>query len=70
MDRVERLVLKDRVKDLILVVSPERRLAQEHLVDEYPKRPPVDGPAVALLEDDLPGSALLSAHRSDALRGP
>jgi hypothetical protein len=53
VDRVQRLVLEDRIEDLVLVVAAERRLAEEHLVDENAKRPPVDGAPVALLEEDL-----------------
>ena len=53
LDRIQRLVLKDRVKDLVLVVAAERRLAQEHLVQQNAKRPPVNCTTVALLEQDL-----------------
>ena len=53
VDRVQRLVLEDRIKDLVLVIPAEGRLAQQHLVDEHAKRPPVDRTAVALLEDNL-----------------
>ncbi len=57
VDRVERLVREDGVVDLVLVLAAERRLLQQHLVDEHAKGPPVDGPAVALVEQDLALSA-------------
>lgn len=53
--RVERLVLQDGIKDLILVVSPEGRLAEQHLVGQNTKRPPVDSASVSLFEQNLCG---------------
>jgi hypothetical protein len=55
VDRVQRLILENGVKDLVLVVSTEGRLTEQHLVDEDSERPPIDSAAVALLEDDLFG---------------
>lgn len=62
---VQRLVLENGIEDLILVVSAEGRLTEQHLVDEDSKRPPIDGTTVALLEDDLfdEMSSVLAADR-------
>lgn len=53
MNRVQRFVLEDGVKDLVLVVPPEGRLSEQHLVNKYSKSPPVDRAAVALFQDNL-----------------
>jgi hypothetical protein len=53
VDGIQRLILEDGVKNLVLIVTAERRLTQEHLVDEYSKGPPIDSTAVPLLQDDL-----------------
>lgn len=52
-DRVERRVLKDGVKDLVLVVAPEGRLAEQHLVRQDTKGPPVDRARIWPLKQDL-----------------
>jgi hypothetical protein len=53
VDRVERLIFEDRVEDFVFVVTAERRLAEQHLVDEDTEGPPVDCSTVSLFEDDL-----------------
>lgn len=47
------VVSADGQEELLLVVAVERRLANEHLVQQYPERPPVHGAAVLLAEQDL-----------------
>lgn len=56
MDRIQRLILENRIKDFVLIVAPERRLPEQHLVDEHTEGPPIDSTTVALLEDDLRGA--------------
>lgn len=73
VDRVQRLVLQDGIKDLVLVVATERRLPEEHLVDEDSKRPPIDRTTVPLFENDLRReqfSAVEDGERGDAPREP
>lgn len=38
----------DRLKQLILVISMERRLPNQHLIQQDSKRPPVDGEGILL----------------------
>lgn len=52
-DRVQWLIFEDGVEDFVLVVSAERRLAEQHLVHEHAESPPVDGTAIALLQKNL-----------------
>lgn len=42
-------------EELLLVVAVERRLADEHLIQQHPERPPVHGAAVLLAQQDLEG---------------
>lgn len=51
--RVVRHVHPDGLKQLILVITLERRLANQHLIHQYPKRPPVHGEGVLLSQQDL-----------------
>ena len=52
-NRVKGFVFKNSVENFILVVAAERRLAEQHLVHEHTKRPPVDGTAVSLFKQNL-----------------
>lgn len=68
--RVERLIFQDCIEDFILVISPERRLTEQHLVRQDTKRPPVDSTSVPLLEQDLKDgrkSAIVVIAHSDAV---
>ena len=51
--RVPHLVVDDGVEHLLLVVPGKRRLADEHLKDEYAEAPPVDRPSVRRLGQHL-----------------
>ena len=53
MNRIQRLILEDRIENLILVVSSERRLTKQHLVNQHSKRPPIYRSSVALFQNDL-----------------
>ena len=52
-DGVERLIFEDGVEDFVLVVTAEGGLPEKHLVHQHTKRPPIDGSAVTLFEEDL-----------------
>ena len=52
----------DGLKQLILVIAMERRLANQHLVQQDPKGPPVDGEGVLLSQQDL----MTSSHKSSS----
>jgi len=43
----------DGLEQLLLVAAVERGLAQEHLVQQYPERPPVHRAVVLLTQKDL-----------------
>lgn len=58
VDWVEGLVGENGVVDLVFVFAAERRLLEEHLVDEDAKGPPVDCAAVFLVKEDLGGLVL------------
>ena len=45
-DRVEDVVVKDRLEEVVLVVGFERRLAGHHLVHQHAQGPPVDRSSV------------------------
>jgi hypothetical protein len=51
--RIQRFVREDGVVDFVLVLASERRLLQEHLIDEYTKGPPVYSTTVFLVKKDL-----------------
>lgn len=49
----------DGQEELLLVVAVERRLANEHLVQQHPERPPVHRAAVLLAQQDLEGKQVV-----------
>jgi hypothetical protein len=53
VDGVQRLIGQDGVIDLVFILSAERRLLQEHLVDENSECPPIHSAAVLLVKEDL-----------------
>lgn len=53
VDRIQRLVRKNRVVDLIFILTAERRLLKEHLVDQHTERPPVHRTSVSLIQENL-----------------
>lgn len=53
MDWIKWLVGKNRIVDLIFILSTERRLLEEHLVDKHAERPPVNGAAIFLIQKNL-----------------
>lgn len=53
VDGVEGLVGEDGVVDFVFVFAAERRLLQQHLVDQNAEGPPVDGTAVLFVEENL-----------------
>lgn len=60
VDGVQGLVCEDGVVDLVFVFAAERRLLEKHLVNENPERPPVDGAAVLLVQQDLSGLGMIA----------
>jgi hypothetical protein len=53
VDRIERLISKDGVIDFVFVLAAEGRLLEQHLVNQHAKGPPIDGPTVLLVEQNL-----------------
>lgn len=51
--RVVRDIRPDGFKQLVLIITLERRLTNQHLVHQHTKRPPVHGEGVLLSEEDL-----------------
>ena len=51
--RIEWLVCENGIINLILVFAAEWGLLEKHLVDEHTEGPPVNGPAVFLIKQDL-----------------
>ena len=60
---VEGLVGENGVVDFVLVLATEGRLLQQHLVDEDTERPPVDGTAITLLQQNLANSVVSDKTR-------
>lgn len=56
MDGVERLVGKNGVVDFVFVLTAERRLLKEHLVNKNTKCPPVNCASVLLVQENLENS--------------
>lgn len=52
----------DRLKQLVLVVSVERRLTNEHLIQQDSKGPPVHGEGILLPQQDLSPKTSLSSE--------
>ena len=57
------LVVQDLLAGLRRLVGEERRVPHEHLVEDDPERPPVDGLVVSLLEEDLRGDVIWGPNR-------
>ena len=53
MNGVKGFVGKNSIVNLVLVLATERRLLEEHLVDQNTKCPPVDGSSVLLIQQNL-----------------
>lgn len=53
MNRVKRLICQNRIVDFILILTTERRLLKKHLVNEDAERPPINRPAVLLIQENL-----------------
>ena len=65
MYRIQRFIFEDGIKDFVLVFATERRLAQQHLVNQYTERPPIDCTPIALFEQDLKANGQRTCpHRS------
>lgn len=47
------VLIGDGGKELLFVLAVERRLTDEHLVEQNAVRPPVDAPSVRLVQNDL-----------------
>ena len=66
---VGHVVVGDGREQLLLVLAVERRLPDQHLVEQDPESPPVDRLSVRLVVDDLLGKAnLIKGHNSASLR--
>lgn len=63
MDRVKRFISKDGVVDFIFIIAAEGRLLKKHLVDQNTKSPPIDGPTIFLIQEDLDGVSQASRQR-------
>jgi hypothetical protein len=50
---VERLIGENGIVNFILIFTTERRLLQEHLVDENTERPPINSPSILLVQQNL-----------------
>ena len=59
---VGRVVGADGLEERLLVLPVEGRLANQHLVQQDPKGPPVDGEGVLLSQQDL----MTSSHKSSS----
>ena len=67
--RVVDLAREDVLVERHAVLRVERRVSDEHLVDEDTARPPVDRLAVSLVEDDLRREVLGSTAQRPCLDG-
>lgn len=52
-DRIEDVIMEDRLKKVVFVISFKGRLARHHLIHQYPQGPPVHRRAVIQLLKDL-----------------
>lgn len=59
----------DGQEELLLVVAMERRLANEHLIQQHPERPPVYRAAVLLAQQDLEGKQAAEGRPEPSMGG-
>lgn len=69
-DRVEHVVVKDGLEQVVLVVSLEGGLPSHHLVHQHPQGPPVHRGAILQLLQDLLGKRVRSGPAQDARPQP
>ena len=68
VDGIQRLIRENGIVDFVFIFTAERRLLEKHLVDEDTKGPPIDGPAISLIQENLLPMLAMHSGRIDRSR--